>query len=88
MLGERARVVLRYVAANTRRLRARRDFTQEELAEATGLDTRFVQRVERGTINMSIETLVRIADGLGVLPGALLRTAHLPRPRPGRPKRR
>jgi transcriptional regulator with XRE-family HTH domain len=61
--------------------------TQEELSEATGFEGRFLRRVERGQVNMSIETLLRLAAGLGVAPARLLRRARLVPAAPGRPQK-
>jgi DNA-binding XRE family transcriptional regulator len=70
------------------RCRAKLGLTQEDLGEVTGFDTRFIQRLERGRINFSIETLVRLATALEVPPGLLLRKTKLNPPVPGRPARR
>ncbi len=81
-------VVLGHIAANVRRLREKRLLSQEKFAEHAGLDARFTQRVERGRLNFSIETLVRLAAALDTTPGALLRPAKLSPPKPGRPRKR
>lgn len=83
----RLQVLLDSVAGNVRRLRQRKALTQEALAEAAGFDSRFLQRVERGEVNMRLETLARLATALGVPPGGLLKAAALPAARPGRPRR-
>ncbi len=88
MHSREAAALLGYIAANVRRLREKRGLSQERFAEAAGLDSRFTQRVERGRVNFSIETLVRLAAALDTTPGALLRRAHLSPPKPGRPKKR
>lgn len=62
--------------------------TQEDLSEATGLQYRYLQDVEHGRSNISIATLVRLADALRVTPGYLLRRARLPKPTQGRPRKR
>ena len=81
-------ILLGYIAANVRRLRERRGLSQERFAEVAGLDFRFTQRVERGRLNFSIETLVRLAAALDTTPGALLRPAKLAPPTPGRPRKK
>jgi transcriptional regulator with XRE-family HTH domain len=86
MPRERATVFMRYVAANVRRARRREALTQEGLAELTGFEARYVQRIERGTENLSIESLARLAEVLATTPSALLRPAKLAPPKPGRPK--
>ena len=42
---------VRSIAANVRRLREKRGLTQEQLAEASGVDAKSVQLLERGTGN-------------------------------------
>jgi transcriptional regulator with XRE-family HTH domain len=80
--------VQRFVAANIRRLRARQGVTQEELAEKASLGAVHVRSIERGVENVTLATLVALADALGVPPGLLLRKATLPPLRPGRPRSR
>ena len=77
---------LESIAANILRLRRSHGLTQEELSEATGLEMRFLQRVERGKVNISIETLVRLANALEVPPARLLRRMRLGPAVPGRPR--
>ena len=60
-----------------RELRLARDLTQMALAEAAGLTLNFVGEVERGESLASVETVVRIANGLGVTGAELLKTAGL-----------
>ena len=78
---------LRFIAANTRRYRLKRGFTQEALAEVADLDLRFIQRIERGTTNLSISVLVALSDALAIAPTALFRVAKLSPARPGRPRK-
>lgn len=49
-----------------RSLRRIRGLTQEELGEKSGLSYKYIGEIERGQVNVSIESLVRIADALGV----------------------
>lgn len=79
---------LESIAANVRRARERKAITQEELAAAAEIDLRTLQRIERGTMNMRIGILVRVAIGLAVPPSTLLRRARLPAPVRGRPSRK
>lgn len=87
MLDEHTRATLRYIAGNVRKLRRRAGMTQEQLAEEAAFELRFFQRLERGTVNLSIDSLVRLARALGVPPAVLLRRATLPPAQPGRPSR-
>jgi transcriptional regulator with XRE-family HTH domain len=85
MRSRRLAEVLRSVAANVRTLRLRRQLTQEDLAEMAEVDLRFLQKVETGRTNLSLDVLTRLAQALDVRPGRLLWSAKLPTPRPGRP---
>lgn len=51
--------------------RQRREITQEKLAERVDISTNFMSLIENGR-NMSVETLVKIADALGVTVDYLL----------------
>ncbi len=64
------------------RVRARRHklgLSQEGLAEACGLHWTFVGQVERGRRNLTLHNILKIADGLGVDPGELVRGLKPPR---------
>ncbi len=58
------------------RVRARRHElgeSQEDLADAAGLHWTFVGQVERGRRNVSLHNILKLAKGLGIDPGELLR---------------
>ncbi len=88
MLGSRVKTYLGYIGANVYRWRVRSDFTQEQFAEKAGLDVRFLRRVERGSVNLRFDTIVRLAEALGVEPGVLLRRVKLVAPKTGRPRKK
>jgi len=48
-----------------RKLRESRDWTLERAAEAMNLDLKHLQKIEAGKLNVTLVTLVRIAEGLG-----------------------
>jgi transcriptional regulator with XRE-family HTH domain len=73
------------IAANVRAHRARLGLTQEQLGEATGLSYRYLQDIERGRKNITVDTLVRLARALKAKPADLLRPARLGKATPGRP---
>lgn len=54
-----------------RKLRQKRGWTLEQAAEAMSMDATQLAKVEAGTLNVTLVTLVRIADGLGVRVAAL-----------------
>lgn len=49
-----------------RAIRAKRELTQEQLANATGMHTTYVSDIERGARNPSWIAVARLAAGLGV----------------------
>ena len=88
MLRSRVSLYLGFVGENVRRGRKRRDLTQEQLAEAASLDVRFVRRVERGSVNLRFDTIIRLAEALDVEPGSLLRKVKVAVAKPGRPRKK
>jgi transcriptional regulator with XRE-family HTH domain len=84
----RVKKVLGYVGANVRRLRVARGMIQQELADAAGVHAQFVQRIELGKTNLGVAALVKLADALGVEPGALFKPAKLPEVKRGRPRKK
>ena len=53
-------------------IRKRAGLTQAEVAEAAGLSDRTYADIERGTVNMRIETILRICDVLHITPDVVL----------------
>jgi transcriptional regulator with XRE-family HTH domain len=62
----------RTVGRNIRRLRRERGLSQEELADEIGVHRTFMGGVERGERNLTLQTLERLAERLGVDPVSLL----------------
>jgi len=56
--------VLQYLGANIRRERTARAITQENLAELADLNIRTIQKIEAGSINVLITTVLRIQKAL------------------------
>jgi transcriptional regulator with XRE-family HTH domain len=48
-------------------------YSREELAERCGLRRTYIGHVERGKVSVTLDSIVRIASGLQVDPGELLR---------------
>ena len=57
--------------------RLRQKLSQEELAHRSDLSTAFMSHVERGTKTVSLETIAKLAKGLGVKGGSLLLDAGI-----------
>ena len=58
-------------AANVRRLREQRGMTQEQLADASELHLNHVCKIENRQREPKVETIAKLARGLGVESGPL-----------------
>lgn len=58
--------------ARVRTARLDAKLTQEQLGAAAGLHWTYVGQVERGTRNLSLKNILRLARGLGVEPARLI----------------
>jgi len=58
---------------NVRALRVERGWTQEELADRSGLTSVQISRVERGVREVRLTTLMRLLCALETTPGRLLK---------------
>lgn len=59
------------IGSSIRRNRQEKGLTQEDLAEAAGLSLKMVQKIEGGQKGFRMETVIRIAETLGVSLGSL-----------------
>jgi transcriptional regulator with XRE-family HTH domain len=64
--------VRRNLAANLRRLRTERGWSQEEYADRSGLHRTYISDLERGARNPTILVVARLAAPFGIAPGRLL----------------
>ncbi len=66
------------IAIGNRLLEARKrlGLTQLEVAEHAGLSGRTYADIERGTVNMRIETFLKICNALNVTPDTILTDEH------------
>ena len=55
-----------------RALRIERGLSQHKLAEIAGLDKNYITESERGFINPTLETILKIARALDIEPGELV----------------
>ena len=63
--------VLRAFGFSLKKLREAKHLTQEELAEIAGIDRTYLSDTERGSRNIGIKNIVKLASGLGVSAGEL-----------------
>jgi transcriptional regulator with XRE-family HTH domain len=77
--------VLRGVGRRVAELRVLSGRTQEELAERAEFSVKYMQRVEAGQQNLSVRSLVRLANVLGVPAAELFRSPASTAVRTGRP---
>jgi transcriptional regulator with XRE-family HTH domain len=55
-----------------RQLRESLDLSQEQLGYKTGLHRNYIGGVERGELNASLASIIKLASGLGVAPSELV----------------
>lgn len=80
--------VMDWVGRNLAALRQARGWTQAEAAEALGADVKAIRRAESGTANLTIASVVTLAQKYGVSTGILFSEPGDLSPRkPGRPRR-
>jgi transcriptional regulator with XRE-family HTH domain len=65
-------VIRSTIASNLKRYRAQQGVAQEKLALMAGVDRTMVSKIERELTNPSIETLLKLANVLGITVSALL----------------
>lgn len=64
--SERYKQGARALGSRVRCLRHERNLSLYQAAEAIGLELSYLQRLECGSINATLATLMRVADGFGV----------------------
>jgi MerR family transcriptional regulator, light-induced transcriptional regulator len=69
---------LKELGRRVRDLRQQASWTQEQLAKATRLTRAYIVAVEGGKQNVSMDVVIRVANGLGVPPDQLLAMEELP----------
>lgn len=85
---ETPKAVARNVGRRVAELRGERGLTQEEFSAEVGVSLRYLQQVEAGRENLTIESLVKLARHLRVRVVALFEPAQTHTGRRGRPSRR
>lgn len=56
-----------------RKLRNQRGWSQEEFADICTINRSYMGRIERGELNLTLDSLEKVAKGLGVSVSALLK---------------
>lgn len=72
--------LIQVVARRIKALRQARGLTQDDVAEALGIAAKNVQRLEAGRQNLTLKTLVNVADVLDVEPWELLKSGAVGAP--------
>ena len=85
---ETPKAVARNVGRRVAELRGERGLTQEEFSAEVGVSLRYLQQVEAGRENLTIESLVKLANHLNTRVTALFEPAQTQAKRRGRPPRR
>jgi transcriptional regulator with XRE-family HTH domain len=65
MNPRRGQILLKQIGARMRTVRNNKGLSQQAVADAADINRLYLSRVERGLENVSILTLVRIAEALG-----------------------
>ena len=86
MLASNTARLLKDIGRRISELRAARGLTQDRLAERRGVSLKYLQRVEAGRENLTVESLARIARVLGAPVGEFFRAPRSRSVRRGRPK--
>lgn len=80
--------VVRWVGGRAAERRRSIGLTQETLAERLEVSIKYLQRIEAGQENLTIQSVVNLANALDVPPGYLLQKPRTsPVRRPGRPRK-
>jgi len=80
--------VIGEVGRRVAELRAQRGMTQAQFAEKLGLTQKHLQKIELGQLNMTIRTLVRLADRLDAGIGELFEAPTQSKAQRGRPPKK
>lgn len=66
----------KHIGQKIRELRKLKGLTQEELGERATLNYKFIGELERGKVNISLDSLHRVANALGAEIGDLFTKSH------------
>lgn len=77
-------IILKFCGSKIAALRASERLSQRELAQMAGIDRSYLSEIECGLKNLSVLSLIRIAEALDVQPSDLI----VPRRKPAKPRRK
>jgi DNA-binding XRE family transcriptional regulator len=60
-----AKVQAGVIAYQLKELRKQKNLTQQQLADMIGVDKGRISKIEKGTLNLTIDTIVKIVHALG-----------------------
>jgi len=60
------------LGARIQKLRTERGLSQEELADQSGLHRTYISHIERGSRNITVVGLCKVAKGLRLMPSELI----------------
>lgn len=66
-------MLIRGLASAVRQLRDARGWSQEELADHSGLNRSFVGEIERGEVTVSLSTVAKLAHAFEMMPSVLVK---------------
>ncbi len=72
MIGEERQEILNRIAWHVRSLRSSKGLTQEAVAHRAGLVLRHFQKIEAAEVNVTIDSLIKVAGALDVDVSVLL----------------
>lgn len=58
--------ILKLLGKKIQTIREKRDLTQEKLEEKTGINAKYISALERGQINLTVNTLEKLSKGLDI----------------------
>lgn len=62
----------RVIGSKLYKIRTKKFMTRAEVAEKANLSDRTYADIERGTVNMRVETILRVCDALSITPNDIL----------------
>ncbi|HKW74464.1 MAG TPA: helix-turn-helix transcriptional regulator [Terriglobales bacterium] len=63
----------RRLGERIRKLRDKKGWSQEEFADSCEVNRSYMGRIERGELNLTLDTVKKVAEGLGISVSTLLK---------------